>query len=534
MVYKVFLVEDEIVTREGIRDSIDWAGAGLHFCGEAPDGELALPLIEGALPDILIADIKMPFMDGLELSRIVRSRWPQTKILILSGHDEFRYAQEAIQLGVTEYLLKPASAEDLLDVLRKVRDQLDQERQTQEQLQGLQAQVRDNADLVRQHFLLDLVTGRYAAAAAFDAASRLDIDLAARVYLALVVRFVTTGEMSGLTRFATLYGARQRVDAVLQARQELLSFPKDVEEIGFLLKAETAAAVLDEAEALRSLLQETIAGAEKVRLIVGAGRPVARVGELPQSFLEASEMARARAQQMAAQAQHKTAADGARLPDPRSLPQLESGATATFLRRGDAAALDAFLDHYLSPLQEDDAEFMALANYVVTDVLIGVANFAQELDAAPAALLPDPDAATADLAAAHTKAALRAALHDILARALAYRDRHADRIQRLIEQARAYVAAHYTDDDMSLSAVAAAVGLSPSYFSVVFSRATGETFIEYLTRVRVHKAMELLRMTPLSAAEVAYRVGYNNPRYFFAVFKKVTGQSPTEFRSEAK
>ena len=530
MVYKVFLVEDEIVTREGIRDSIDWAGAGLHFCGEAPDGELALPLIEGALPDILITDIKMPFMDGLELSRIVRSRWPQTKILILSGHDEFRYAQEAIQLGVAEYLLKPASAEDLLDVLRKVRDQLEQERQTQEQLQGLQAQVRDNADLVRQHFLLDLVTGRYAAAVAFDAAARLGIDLAARIYLTLVIRFVTAGEMSGATRFATLHGARQRVDAVLQARQELLSFPKDVEEIGFLLKGETAAAVLDEAQALRSLLQATIARTDGVHLIVGAGRPVARVGELPQSFLEAAEMARAQAQQMAQQA----ASDGARLPDPRSLPQLESGAAATFLRRGDAAALDAFLDHYLAPLQEGDAEFMALASYLVTDVLIGAANFAQELDASPATLLPDPDAVTAALAASHNKAALRVALHDILARALAYRDRHADRIQRLIEQAKAYVAAHYTDDDMSLSAVAAAVGLSPSYFSVVFSRATGETFIEYLTRVRVHKAMELLRMTPLAAAEVAYRVGYNNPRYFFAVFKKVTGQSPTEFRSEAK
>ena len=138
------------------------------------------------------------------------------------------------------------------------------------------------------------------------------------------------------------------------------------------------------------------------------------------------------------------------------------------------------------------------------------------------------------LAPFHTKAALRTALHSILQRALIYRDHHADRIQRLIEQAKAYVAAHYTDDDVSLSAVAAAVGLSPSYFSVVFSRATGETFIEYLTRVRVHKAMELLRMTPLAAAEVAYQVGYNNPRYFFAVFKKATGQSPTEFRSEAK
>ena len=527
MIYKVFLVEDEIVTREGIRDSVDWASASMHFCGEAPDGELALPLIEREEPDILITDIKMPFMDGLELSRIVRARWPQTKILILSGHDEFRYAQEAIQLGVTEYLLKPASAEDLLAVLRKVRDQLEHERDERERQQGLEEQLRDNVNLVRHHFLLDLVTGRYTAPAAFDAAGRLGIDLAARIYQALVVRFMTTGEMSGLTRFAMLYGARQRVDALLQVQPDLLTFPKDVEEIGFLLKGDATDVVLEQAQALRGLLQDAVAGADGVRLIVGVGRAVARVGELPQSFLEAAEMARAQAQQMAA-------TDGARPPGPRSLPQLESGAAAIFLRRGEAAALDAFLDQYLSPLHDSDAEFTALANYLVTDVLIVVTHFAQELDAPPEALLPGADAVEPTLAPFHSKAALRAALHSILLRALVYRDRHADRMQRLIEQAKDYVAAHYTDDDVSLSAVAAAVGLSPSYFSVVFSRATGETFIEYLTRVRVHKAMELLRMTPLSAAEVAYQVGYNNPRYFFAVFKKATGQSPTEFRSEAK
>ena len=526
MVYKVFLVEDEIVTREGIRDSVGWAGAGLHFCGEASDGELALPLIEKEEPDILITDIKMPFMDGLELCRIVRARWPQTKILILSGHDEFRYAQEAIQLGITEYLLKPASAEDLLAVLRKVREQLDQEHDERERQQGLQEQLRDNADLVRHHFLLDLVTGRYTAPAAFDAAGKLGIDLAAHIYLALVVRFVTTDEMSGLARFSALYGARQRVDTVLQAQHELLTFPKDVEEIGFLLKGDAAAMVLEQAHALRSVLQEAVASADSVRLIMGAGRPVARVGELPQSFLEAAEMARAQAQQMAV-------TESARLPSPQSLPQLEPGAAAAFLRRGEVAALDGFLNHYLSPLRDGGAEFAALANYLVTDVLIVVTHFAQELDASPEELLPAADSMVSALAI-QTKAGLHTALRAILQRALAYRDRHADRMQRLIEQAKAYVAAHYTDDDVSLNAVASAVGLSPSYFSVVFSRATGETFIEYLTRVRVQKAMELLRMTPLSAAEVAYQVGYNNPRYFFAVFKKATGQSPTEFRSDAK
>ena len=114
----MFLVEDEIVTREGIRDNVDWGAAGFEFCGEASDGEIAIPLIEESNPDVLITDIKMPFMDGLQLSKIVREHMPWVKIIILSGHDEFDYAQSAVKLGVTEYLLKPVSANDLSRVLK--------------------------------------------------------------------------------------------------------------------------------------------------------------------------------------------------------------------------------------------------------------------------------------------------------------------------------------------------------------------------------------------------------------------------------
>ena len=99
MPYKVFFVEDEIVTREGIRDNVDWQANGFEFCGEAPDGEMALPLLRTAQPDVLITDIKMPFMDGLQLCKIVRERMPWVKIIILSGHDEFEYAQTGDQAG---------------------------------------------------------------------------------------------------------------------------------------------------------------------------------------------------------------------------------------------------------------------------------------------------------------------------------------------------------------------------------------------------------------------------------------------------
>ena len=120
MPYKVFFVEDEAITREGIRDNVDWGASGFEFCGEAADGEMALPLLHTTQPDVLITDIKMPFMDGLQLSKIVRERMPWVKIIILSGHDEFEYAQQAIKLGVTDYLLKPITVQKLQNVLQKL------------------------------------------------------------------------------------------------------------------------------------------------------------------------------------------------------------------------------------------------------------------------------------------------------------------------------------------------------------------------------------------------------------------------------
>ena len=138
MSYKVFLVEDEIVTREGIRDNVDWKANGFEYCGEAPDGEVALPILLTIHPDVLITDIKMPFMDGLQLCRIIRERMPGVKVIILSGHDEFEYAQEAIRLGVTEYLLKPVTVQDLNNVLHRIVAQLEQEKKDQENFQKLQ------------------------------------------------------------------------------------------------------------------------------------------------------------------------------------------------------------------------------------------------------------------------------------------------------------------------------------------------------------------------------------------------------------
>ena len=115
--YSVFLVEDEIVIRDGLKASFPWEQAGFAYVGDAADGEMALPLIRQTKPDVLITDIRMPFMDGIALSKMIRKELPDTRIIIISGFDDFSYAQEAINIGVDNYILKPITKDKLGDVI---------------------------------------------------------------------------------------------------------------------------------------------------------------------------------------------------------------------------------------------------------------------------------------------------------------------------------------------------------------------------------------------------------------------------------
>ena len=128
---KVFLVEDEVIIRNGIKNNIPWEEEGFVFAGEASDGELAWPLIKKCCPDILITDIRMPFMDGLELSKLIKKEMPWIEIIILTGFEEFAYAKEAIRLGVAEYLSKPISGEELLKELDQLAQRIAQKKQEQ-------------------------------------------------------------------------------------------------------------------------------------------------------------------------------------------------------------------------------------------------------------------------------------------------------------------------------------------------------------------------------------------------------------------
>ena len=147
---KVFLADDEIVVREGIRESFPWDETTYVLVGEAPDGEMAIPMIRDTNPDIVITDIRMPFMDGIELCRILHAQMPWIGIIVLSGYDEFEYARQCIQLGVREYLLKPINAEELKAVLDKVSAQIKAERNTFEHAESLRARMKNDDKFLKE------------------------------------------------------------------------------------------------------------------------------------------------------------------------------------------------------------------------------------------------------------------------------------------------------------------------------------------------------------------------------------------------
>lgn len=190
---KIFLVEDEMIIRRGIKNSIEWEKEGYQFVGEASDGELAFPMILREKPDIVLTDIKMPFMDGLELSRLIRKELPETKILILSGYDEFEYAKEAIRIGITDYLLKPISSMRLLEVLDDVRRKIEQEREEKELLAQYQKEMQENLEHEKEKFLNVFLQGTLSVGDSIRQASQYQMNLTAGMYNFLLFKIWTDG-----------------------------------------------------------------------------------------------------------------------------------------------------------------------------------------------------------------------------------------------------------------------------------------------------------------------------------------------------
>lgn len=532
---RVFLAEDETIIRETLRDTVPWARCGYTFVGEAGDGEMALPLIQQTRPDVLITDIRMPFMDGLALSKLVLQEFPQMKVIILSGYDDFEYAQTAIGLGVERYLLKPITKSTLMKVLEEVREKIQGERAQQNYLAQFQQEAQDYEQYARRRFLERVVAGQLSVQEIYEQAEKLDLDLRAKSYnLALVSAMPESGSTS---ESYSEPGARIRDGMVAHflRHPDYILFRWNLTSFAVLL--------LERQENMESIVNRCIHKVQELyqtfgpelNWYVAMGTPTRRLSALPGCFEEVSRLWAYRhilpdqhiltAQTVKTLTGTGSDHDLSGLDMNKVSPAMLTGV----LQNASAQEIPSFVDEYTHSL-EDALESGPFCQYLMLSARFTATQFVENLGMEQKEYLGNLSC-LGMVGQQISIDDLKRYMSDILLQAIRLRDRVTGSQYKVqLKQAICYIDEHYRSEDISLNRVAKEVDLSPNYLSAVFSQEMGTTFVEYLTAKRMEKARELLRASDLRSGEIAAAVGYKDSHYFSFLFKKTQGCTPRDYR----
>lgn len=530
---RIFVVDDEDIIREGIRNTLEAKSEDYHLMGEAPDGEMALPQLQELKPDVLITDIRMPFMDGLELCQHVRRTMPWMRIVILSGHDEFSYAQRAISLGVNDYLLKPITAQQLLDTLDHVAQDIAREKKDMLKLQG-DSPDPDEQRILVEHFLNQLLSGGLSVSEAQTRASGLAIPLSN--YKEYVVALTDLSHFTRTEQRQIVALAHQHLDAY----PNLLVFSREGQRLVFL------AGSVDEGEALEQMYGALQAFLHELSYYlqlqapIGIGMTVQRLSELPSAW-QSAKLAFARHSDLRSSTIYSLVQDHGKANNKQkdwdALVKTGIDFSAEqnlidILAYIESNNRDQFIDKYFRTGNEQDVQSMLYRYYLSMNLTVTIGKLLAKMGYAPDAELDyvnQPEQVFKRSESLESSKILARELIDLYIKL-----RHGGdyRYNTEISEARAYINEHYVKAELSLQDVAAHVGYSPNHFSTIFSQETGETFVGYLTRTRLEKACELLLHSELKLREIAERSGYSEAHYFSYLFKKHFGMPPSEYRQQ--
>ncbi|MEN8904754.1 MAG: response regulator [Clostridiales bacterium] len=533
--YKVFVVDDEIVVREGIRDEMNWKEIEFEFVGEAADGELALMQIKEIKPDILITDIKMPFMDGLKLSKIVRKNMPWMKIIILSGHDEFDYAKEAISIGVAEYMLKPIGSDDLLKILLKMKKQIEFERRERENIEKIKNELDSNMPMIKSKFLCDILYGTVDLKDIFDNCKKMNIDIKAKYYLVVVLDKTFDDKIREDMdyKYNENVKADSIVSSVLESDNDTIFFKKDNNQTVIIFKSDEYDLIEDMAYSYSQSLKYEVERNVDSILTIGIGTVYDSISGILKSHNEAQSALKYKF--VIGKSKiigYKDVKSNISMDSKDEIDKMRKIKILSFLKFGVSSNINDFLDKYTEQLVVQNENFQIYSYHFLIDIIINSINFLDELNGDYKKVLPEFIDMNDFITSVDSIDKFRSYSTIILNRVFEFRDNKIkNKYGNIIHMAKKYIEKHYFEEDISLNVVSAHVNVSPSHFSTIFSQETEETFIEYLTKTRIQKAMELLRTTNQRSSEIAYNVGYNDPRYFTYLFKKTTKKTPIEFRN---
>lgn len=529
---KVFLAEDEFIIREGIKNNIDWQAHGYEFCGEASDGELAFPLIQKTRPDILITDIKMPFVDGLALSRLVKKELPETEIIILSGYEEFDYAKEAIQIGVARYLLKPINGETLLQEIDSVAEIILDKQKEKEIREKYQREMEENSLRDQMNLFQHLVTGDCSMEELLSVADKLDLKIMAPWYSIVLLKI-----QSMMHDYEEYSGSIVVVDeriAKLAEPEHVLIFDRALEGRAFLFKADSEDELLAYQKEYLGDVKEVLSGYANLRYFGGIGTPVNRLREIPASFEDASHAFAHRylvAESCILDSSLLMQEGAAENEDFRisavNPEQIDRTKMQEFLRTGDLDEVVYFVDEFFGKLDGGAMKSRIFRQYITMDAYFSIVDFLKGLGLQKDEIeAPDQDSSILQ----DEKSAMDYIVR-IMDKALVLREKKASsRYEDVVSEVIHYIENNYAQEELSLNLLASHVNFSPNHLSMIFSQQTGQTLIRYLTDYRMNRAKELLRCSSKKSSVISMEVGYKDPHYFSYLFKKTQGMTPTQYR----
>ena len=528
---KVFLAEDEFVIREGIKNNINWGEHGYDFCGEAGDGELAYSMIQKTEPDILITDIRMPFMDGLTLSRMVKAQFPQIEIILLTGYEDFEYAKEAIRIGVASYLSKPISGSNLLKEIDSVGEKINKKKREQEIAKRFEEDMKERKELDKQEFFEELVTGSKELSYLLDRAGKLSLDLSALSYNIVLVNFWSkkhdVSEYSG-----SVVKVEDGIKELVEKRGAILCDLKFGRK-AILFRGDSNELLMKEVNECLGEMKAIFAEYSNIRYYGGVGQCVGRITDIPESFNWASR----------AFAHQYLSSDNDFLFGSREIlsitneniilsevdpKHIDRKLIREFLRRGDTSETEFFLEEFFNGMGKNALRSTMLRQYIAMDMYFCVADFIKtELMLS----FEDTDNLTPARELMADEESTKNYLKRIVNKAITLRKENCQSQYRdVVNQVLSYIEENYSMDELSLNHLAAYVNFSPNHLSAVFRQQTGQTFIKYLTDFRMEKAKELLLTTSKKSNEIGLLVGYKDPHYFSYLFKKTQGLTTTQYR----
>lgn len=538
---KIFLAEDEVIVRETIKRMIPWENLGFELVGEAADGEMALPLLLRQKPDLLITDIKMPFMDGLTLAKVAKKEIPGLKVVILSGYDDFNYAKQAINIGVEDYLLKPITKNALIERLTEIRSRYEHEKTQKEYYEKFHREMQAYEKNSSRDFFEALIRGSMDMMEIYRRSEKLGLDIVAEAYNVLIFTMNCEEDFSGQREGYSEWEAEslELLEEFFSENTSAMLFRCNIFSYGVLIKGQKET-IEENTRSCVSEIQRIFDRKEQKRQwFVAAGEPVERLSQIQKSYYSASRAFSHRYlydenilyyDEMTSMEKKNVTEDDSTYLQKVDVNALNPAILQKFLSNGLLEETENFVKDYFYAIGQEPLESLVFRNYVTLNVRFSVMSFLKEIGCDTRTLEQED---TEDVLSESSKSLENAIAYaeKIISQAIALRDQNSGNKNRsILKTAVDFIDSHYMEEDMSLNKAANAANVSANHFSALFSQNMGQTFIEYLTNLRMNKAKEYLRCTSMRSSEIAGEIGYKDAHYFSYLFKKTQGMTPSDYR----